>query len=79
MAPIYSRFISMYSPRVQGWSYINRGTLIDQVVFPAHARVFLNRLAHLWRMNSIPRACGVGPWDSFFADLEDMYSPRMRG
>ena len=75
----FAQFEREYSPRKRGCSLLKQIARAFDVVFPAQAGVFLSCRFLYSPCHSIPRASGGGPWDSFFADLEDSVFPARAG
>ena len=80
--PSFFAFVSVYwlfSPQVRGWSWFLKNLDVRYGVFPAGAGVIpsiqWNRLCR----TGFPRRCGGDPIDSKKAELEELFSPQVRG
>ena len=69
----------MFSPQVRGWSWWRVYHLCALRVFPAGAGVIPVSLRLSLFTGCFPRRCGGDPIDSKKAELEELFSPQVRG
>ncbi len=69
----------VWSPRMRGWSQHSPGFRSGGVVVPAHAGLVPFPIADWSAWPCGPRACGVGPGQTWPTDIRFVWSPRMRG
>ncbi len=72
-------YLTVWSPRMRGWSPVPGGDERRAAVVPAHAGVVPRKVVATDLLLCGPRACGGGPRQSVMNPSAAPWSPRMRG